>query len=126
MKTGVKNLKCILTDAEWRQGADDLAKTTATLRNVENEKAEQASSYGSRIKDIKAKLDRLSSVVAQGYEWRDVEVEFDQDYANRVIRTIRVDTGEVCEERPMTRKELEEQPLPFGEAAEAMMKGTQQ
>ena len=76
------------------------------------EKKEAASQFKANIENIENELQVLAAHVRNKYEYRDVECDVIPDFKSGVVVTVRNDTGEVIDERPMT---AEERQLKLGE-----------
>lgn len=104
-ETEVRDLKVILTRDEKLEYGEKMAKECNILKRAENEKAETSAEINGRIKGHKAEIDKVAEVLAQGYEYRPVKCERVLDYDRGVLRVIRLDTGEIVQERELTERE---------------------
>ena len=117
-----KLLKVILTAAEERQFGKDIARTRQELSSVTDQFDEVKSQFKSKMESCEKEQNRLSVLLNNGYEYRDVECELTLDYTTARALCVRTDTGEVVEERAMTHDELQREmfpPAPGGDGAAA-------
>lgn len=88
-----------LTEQELLEKGDRLAAITQEITVLELEKKVQASSFKVRI-DAKVEEQRtIADTIKSGYENRPVEVVEQVDVAARIVRVVRVDTGEIVRTR---------------------------
>jgi hypothetical protein len=68
-----QHLKCILTAAEQAAHALQMAKAHQELTDLEAQKKSAMKQFDSKIETQKALVHRESTLVSQGYEYRDVK-----------------------------------------------------
>ena len=94
---------------EERMGlAKDLARTGREKRNLELQKAQVTKQLGGEIAAKDTELERLQNLFESGCEWRNIPcgIYFDTPRKGR-CQIIRLDTGEIVNERPMRDDELQ-------------------
>ncbi len=105
-----ENLKCKLTTAETLDFSRRLARNAKQRSAVEENKKRIAKDMGADIATLDGEIDRLSSLVDQGYEYREVKCEVRyNDPEPKTKRIIRTDTFEEVQCVPMTWAELQEE-----------------
>jgi len=102
-------LKCILTEREMRESGIALARANSAIVELENKKKKFNDQIKAETSVVEADISKLSMVLQNGYEYRDVECEVDRDYEVKKIFTTRLDTGEIIKSRDMTQEELQVQ-----------------
>lgn len=104
------------TDAELLDLAKTNARTQSEKRALENQKAQITKQLAGDIAAKDAELQKLSELVSNGYEYRQVECSIVLDMPVRGMATIiRDDTGEVVKERRMNDSEYQGK-LPIDES----------
>ena len=84
-----------------RQLCDEIreqAKLTEELASIKSD-------YKGRLGDVTTKINELVAKVSAGCETRDVECEKHLDFAQNLARVVRLDTGEIVEERGLLTSE---------------------
>ncbi len=90
-----KTLKYVFTKDEAHQLALDLSAEIRKLQELEEQKGSVVAQYGAKIKEAKARINRISGLVGDGHEHRDVEVEIAFHIPEPGKKTMtRKDTGE--------------------------------
>ena len=108
-----KMMRFKLTRDELLKYGGELAQA---LQDIVTEEALQASmkqSMKAALASLEAKSSELSTKVARGEEYRDVEVDPRMDFAANMYYEVRRDTGEKIGQRPITEDERQEN-LEFG------------
>lgn len=105
--TKTEYLECSLTHQEIREAGQALASMNVELEELEFKKKELNTRLADQIKEIKGSIGMKSKIVSTGVERRPVQVLERQDFLKRLVQAIRLDTGEVIRERPMTSDELQ-------------------
>jgi hypothetical protein len=119
-KSEKRALRYDFTAKETHDLSLTLAAKTKEFQAVEEEKKTVVSQYGSKLKEIKASCNRLSNLVADGYELRDIECEVQYHTPTQGKKTIiRKDSNKTTAVETMTEWEwnLFNQP-PDGENGE--------
>lgn len=75
------------------------------IHAIEEEQKQATAGFRSRIADVQRQLDRNESVIANGFELRSVECREVCDLDDGVLRVVRLDTGDLVEERALTEEE---------------------
>lgn len=102
-KTERRNLRYDFTAKETHDLSLELASATKKLAAIEEEKSSVTSQYGAKIKEAKATCNKLSNLVADGYEIREVECEVIFHQPQQGKKTIiRKDSGKVTAIEAMT------------------------
>ena len=101
-----KILPCKLENAEIQSYALDVAGLCSSLRTVESEKKTVDAKFNDQIKKLKNEIDCLVESIKNGSEDRPVSCDFKINKDRRTMETIRIDIGEVCEERPLNPDEM--------------------
>lgn len=112
-----RGLPVTLTDEEMAERGHQLGKLEREIREREEHRR-------SVMKDLKAQIDadrgravELSETLESRTEDRAVPVRIEGSFAGNVVRVIRIDTGEMIEERAMSadeRAKLTQTDIPLG------------
>lgn len=112
--------RCDLTAADRERLSNTLVEALSRKSQLEYEKSQSAKSYKTQIAEQDSIAARASSSLRAGYEMREVEVKLVRDAEARVMRTIRVDTGEQVACRDLVTDDVQpELPLEPGQEAPA-------
>ena len=95
-----------IAEHEKAELCDVLGKDCVKKAELENEKKEVNKQFKEKIDFIQEEIDRNSQIAAEGAVYRQVTCKATPDYSSKTIQVVRLDTGEVVEERPMTIDEL--------------------
>ena len=112
-------LRCDLTPEEIKDYGDRLARKCSEIDEIEDQKKAIMSDLKSRIDSANTEKSSLARKIQNKYEFRDVPCEIRKDYGLKLVQSVRLDTGEVINERTMTADELQAglfQPLQKGES----------
>lgn len=102
-------LKYTFTESELKEFAKELARQTATMSEVEEEKKAVVANFTERIAAAKSNASRLSRYINNGYDYRNIDCSVKLNDPNTGVKTIyRDDTGESVKTYPMTQDELQE------------------
>jgi hypothetical protein len=107
-----RRLPCKLTDQERQFKGDQLVQKMHAMEEAEDLFEVIRDSHKTRIKEFEKEISVLSRVIRERSEERDVEVTEDKDYESKTAKTIRLDTGDVVDSRPLSPQELQ-RPIPF-------------
>ena len=107
-----RDLKVKLTAEEVAERADRAAKLLEDRDHEESEFKAHGTHVRGRIAQMESEMRHLSGEVRTKCTYREVECERRFLYDIGVVQEIRVDTGEVLSERPMTDRE-KQRDLPF-------------
>ena len=106
--TGKQTLPCILTSDEKARFQQELLQTILRQESLVEQKKAATDQIGGRIKEAKTTVQRISVLLDSGHEYREVETETTRDWTDSGwITTVRLDTGETIERRPMVGVELQ-------------------
>jgi hypothetical protein len=106
MKDIELELPCDLTEEEIQHRAQQLGATIAEYDDVESAKKDAMKEFGERLGELRGRMRRFSLVIRTKSEQRIVKclVNFN-DPTVGIKRIVRLDTGEIYAERPMTDEE---------------------
>lgn len=111
-RTYTKPLRVDLTKEEREQLAIGLAGHERELNRAKQAKKEMTAQVNATVKACEAVVHEVATVVNQGWELRDVEVDVIEDWDAKVILEVRRDTAVIIRQRPMTEEERQ-RPLPM-------------
>ena len=106
-----RQLRVPLTEKELLEAGQKLADALQTLVTLDNELQSFKEQIKGKVAEAEGKSSRFGSLVRQKYEYRPVTCEIARDYTAKMLTVVRTDTGEIVEERPMTRDELQTLPM---------------
>lgn len=107
MSKTFRNLKVELTHDEKYDMGLKLAKEHGEIVKATEAKEEVSATLTAELKAARARASSTARVLANGYEFREVECEWRYTPEERRADLVRLDLGEVVETRPMTEKELQ-------------------
>jgi hypothetical protein len=117
----VKPLPVPLTQAELLDFGQRLAKQDSEIRGHEAHADAVKKDLKSKEQALDSERSRLSNIVRNKAEVRDVRVSIWRDYQARELREVREDTGEVVFTRPLRGDEFQTELLDVdGEPAEVV------
>lgn len=102
-----KRLPVALTDEEIRLRGVQMAGLENQYEEASGEAKQTAKSYKDTLEGLRLSILKLSDQIASGKEYRDVQVEERKDWDTQEVLTLRCDTFEVVDRRPMTPNELQ-------------------
>lgn len=105
-----------LSETEYMDRANALARACGDVRTVESKHANMKAQMKSELTDVETERDRLGDVVRAKAELRDVMVSCLADDRQGLALYIRADTGEEIRRRPLTDQERQAE-LPLKPAA---------
>ena len=103
-------LFCRLTNDELRDLGQQLAAQVQACVEEETRQGQQRKRMKEALEELEIERDRLAALVADGVEKRDVECVLQADYVMNRAYTLRMDTGEVIDERDL---KADERQIPF-------------
>jgi len=109
-----RRLPVKLNREEVRLKGKRLAILEAEIESLEGEKKAVVDDFKSKIEGRKAEIQSLSRQVNEEQEYRQVEVVERKDWDELTVDTVRTDTGDIIESRPMTTSERQ-RPIPFNQ-----------
>jgi hypothetical protein len=95
----------LLRDSEILESAGKIGRQTQLLAEARERKKEVTAQLNADVEVHRTEVDRLGTLLANGYEYRPVECVESRDFESATIRITRTDTGEIVEDRPMTPAE---------------------
>ena len=104
-KTVTRSAKVPFTDMEKLEMAGKIGRETQLLAEARERKKEVTSQLTADVEAHRTEVDRIGTMLANGYEYRPVECAETRDFTAARIRVTRMDTGEILEDRPMTAAE---------------------
>lgn len=96
-----------LNDTELRQRAKELGDAHIDKTLVESRKKAANDGFKMEIEQLDTKIQKLSGVTSRGEEYRPIAITTRKDFDRSIVETIRLDTNEVVDSRPMTGDELQ-------------------
>lgn len=87
-KTEKRSLRCDLTAKEVHDVSIQLAEKNKSLVAIEEEKKSVTSQYKARIDETKATINKLSNVVTDGFEMREIECTIEYHKPSQGKKTI--------------------------------------
>jgi hypothetical protein len=105
--TEMSVLKCILTDAEMKHCAEQMARLYGESAEAEAELKSVSSQYKATIAKLEQHISEEAAKYRAGHEFRKIQVVVLFDYETGRVWREREDTGEVIEDRVMTSKEAQ-------------------
>lgn len=112
-----KRLPVKLTDDEIRLRGVEAAKLSRLIDSTEAEAKMTAKMFKEDIERLAKEHSRLTEQIWAGQEYREVQIEERKCWGDQKVETIRLDTREIIDVRPMTPQELA-RPLPMFGAEE--------
>lgn len=107
-----RRLPVKLTFEEVRLRGKRMATLESEVEALEDEKKAITGDFKSKIDGRRAEILALTRQINEEQEYRQVEVVERKDWDELVIDTVRTDTGDILESRPMTPSERQ-RPIPF-------------
>ena len=111
-----KFLKYVFTEEEKRGLAENMVRKVTEAEDLEDQKKAVTSEYTAKINSAQAEAQSTAKKLTSGFEMRSVDCEEQLDYDQKKVTTIRLDDGEIVENRTMSNLELQ-QSLDLKEAA---------
>jgi hypothetical protein len=101
-------LKVEFTHDEIHEMGSQLAQTTKTINELENDKKAVNADFKAKIEGQSAVSQSLSTKIQNGFEYRHVECEVRyNDPTTGMKTTVRKDSGEVLRKESMTTDEMQ-------------------
>lgn len=95
-------LKYDFNEEEKRRLGADLSEAKLAEDDAKKKKASVAAQIGAEIKAADMRTCSLAEKLRSGYEYRDIPCEIEKDYNKGIVRIVRIDFGEIVEERKIT------------------------
>ena len=103
----IRQLRCNLTDAERVQASHEIGRAMQSHKQAVEQAKEVAAKAKAEVERTRLEAEDLGVLLANGYEYRDVEVLIVVDIDERQVVVTRTDSGEVIEKRRATGAELQ-------------------
>jgi hypothetical protein len=100
-------LKCNFTEEERNTMARQVTELISKKAEAEGKLKSVSTQIKSEIAGIDAEMAKVSEMVRSGYEYRNVDCEVRSDYVAARVVIIRLDSGEIVEDRPMRMEETQ-------------------
>jgi hypothetical protein len=107
-----------LTPVELAARADELANLLQKRDQVDEEKSAANSRFKMQFDEIDTRMSALGRELRDKEVPREVEVTRTMNYSEKIVETVRNDTGELVRTRSMSPDELQMRFLPGGDAQE--------
>ncbi len=101
-------LSCKLSDEELLKYGNDLGVVVQDIKTEEDRQTSLKQDLKARLTSLEADRAVLASKITRKEEFRAVEVQPAINFKEGVYREIRIDTGELLFERPVTEDERQE------------------
>lgn len=95
-----------LTTEEVRLRGIQMAGLENQFEEASAEAKQSAKAFKDSLESLRHSILKLTDQISSGKEYRDVQVEERKDWDTQEVLTIRLDTYEVVDRRPMTPNEL--------------------
>jgi hypothetical protein len=112
-----KELEYQFTSDEIRNLGISLSQAIEEVEGLEEEKAGFMADLKGRMKEAKDKVKLLAAKIRTGSEMRLIDCRLEKDFMSNAVRTYRIDTDELVEERAMTAEERQLFLLPESDPA---------
>jgi len=106
-KTVVRQVRVILTDQEKLTIGSDIGRALQAHASAREQAKEVAAQAKAEAERHRLEVERLGGLLANGYEYQDVECRVEVDVDDRRLTVTRLDTGEVIEDRRARPEELQ-------------------
>lgn len=115
-----RKLPCPLTDVEYQQRSDTLARLLAEQNDLKDEVKDAAREARVRLDALAQQIAQLGETVLNRAEWREVPISEVKNLNDRVMEIVRGDTGEIIDSRPLSPFELQVEFFPVARADDDM------
>jgi hypothetical protein len=109
-----KSLQYVFSPDESAALAKDLSRKVKEVEDAEARKKAVAAQLKAELEQVLNDQRVLAGKLRDGYEYRDIKCEETKDYIHGLVTLVRLDTGEVVNERAMTVDERQ-QTLPISD-----------
>jgi len=103
-----KKLRVEMTDAELKKKGKEAGRLKTKLDEVKVKQKAAKDQFKEELEDVRSRLDAVLADLDAGGDERNVKCVEEKDFKRNVVRTIRLDTNEVAETRPMSPEERQE------------------
>ena len=108
---GKELLKCDLSQAELLAYGEKMADAQQEAISLKNQMDSVKKEFTGKIEALTAQAENIGGKIRAKYEHREVPTEKIEDFTDKRVTLIRMDTGETVQSRDMTDHELEQLPL---------------
>lgn len=105
MEKETRSIKHILTEEEKKNISCEMAKAILEEDEVEDSLKSIKSQFNAKLEGIRASIKSYAEKIRSGYEFHQVVCEVRKDYKLGLVSLINSETGEMVEERKMTKSE---------------------
>ena len=116
-------LPCVLTPEQTNARGEEAAKIQGDIERAQEAKKESAADFNSTLEGLATKRAKLCQEIRERREFREVETIIRRNETERMMETVRTDTGETVRSRPMDRHELQLELLPVADEAAGEREG---
>jgi hypothetical protein len=102
---GEQMLRYTFTAEERQQLGQDLAQTLGEQSGIQEDLEAIKAQFKSKLSEVSGRVNAIANKVRSGYEMRSFKVEKRMDLKAGTYTVVRLDTGEVIEERPLYENE---------------------
>lgn len=108
METITRPLPVNLTPDEIQKFASEIAQRVYEKASLELKKKSIMSQMKSELDGLDSRMNVLSSLIKDGYEYREVPCEIRMSWDNGIKQIIRSDTGETIETKEIPERERQQ------------------
>lgn len=105
-------LPCTLTSDETRARGEEAAKIQGDIERVQEQKTAAAADFKAQIETLADRRAKISREIRERQEFREVDTIVRRNEVDLSVETVRVDTGELVRDRPMSESEKQLTLLP--------------
>jgi len=98
-------LKCILTEEEVAQAANELARGISSLKELDDALTSIKAEFKGKVEKEEANINVKARLVRDKHEYRNVECDAIHNFTDCTVTIVRKDTNETVETRKMTFSE---------------------
>jgi hypothetical protein len=102
-----KRLKCFLSDDEKQKAASSLVQAMEDLKRKEDDLTAIKNQFKGECSRIQADIDHFQGLVRDGYRFDDVLCKVTRNYKTENVTIVRLDTGEIIEDRRLRGDEMQ-------------------
>jgi len=102
-----RDLPVKLTVAEAQRRGIELAEALQAKYDAEAHQTAIKATWKEELAQLEQDIRRLRRIVGNGEELRPVECSEEKNWKNKTVETVRLDTGEMVDFRPMSTHELQ-------------------
>jgi hypothetical protein len=106
-KTSKEYCKYLFSAEELAKISSEMAQQVEEKKHLDDDLKAIKDDFKAKISKAEAAINSCALKVNNGYEMRNIECIVDKDYEKKVVRYIRLDTGEVVRTRLMEQADFE-------------------